>query len=441
MIRTIFFGIAAFLMLSISPRAQDTSTLQPLDIDESLPEIVFDKSIAGKIGATKLSDLKGKVVILDFWATWCTACIEGFPKMETLQQKFGDSIRVLLVNARQYGDTEEKIRLFFERYQRKTGYISSLPTLHNDTIFEKLFPHKYIPHIVWIGTDGKYKGSSFPRDVTVEQITRLMQGKPGDFHRKRDSLHFSKEMPLAITDTAVTKIKYRSLLTGYIEGIGYNAGELLARSDHSKYVVFNYSLKYLYQLAYPRELGLPLSQTEFAVHDSGRFQNKYLHADKLDNLYCYELIVPRKITGDQAQSYLRAELEQIFNVTVRKVQKKTSAIILKTSPALHNHITKGEREITNAFAKQENDMYFHNVPIGVLIHLLNEVSVIPVIDSTEISRNIDLRLPANFYDLTQQQLIQLITDIGFDITVEKRVMPFSVFSEASLINSNTAATH
>lgn len=47
----------------------------------------------------KLSDYRGKVVLLNFWATWCPPCIREMPSMEHLQQEVGvDDFRVIAIN-------------------------------------------------------------------------------------------------------------------------------------------------------------------------------------------------------------------------------------------------------------------------------------------------------------------------------------------------------
>ncbi|MCW5813733.1 MAG: TlpA family protein disulfide reductase [Labilithrix sp.] len=55
-------------------------------------------------GTISLNELQGKVVIVDFWATWCAPCKQSFPKLEELQKKVGDKVVIVGVSV----DDEKK---------------------------------------------------------------------------------------------------------------------------------------------------------------------------------------------------------------------------------------------------------------------------------------------------------------------------------------------
>jgi len=56
-----------------------------------------------------LSDLRGKVVVLNFWATWCSPCVEEMPSLVQLQQRFKDKgVTVLGVSIDVDGDAYHK---------------------------------------------------------------------------------------------------------------------------------------------------------------------------------------------------------------------------------------------------------------------------------------------------------------------------------------------
>lgn len=71
-------------------------------LGETAPELAdIDKWLPGN--AQTLANLRGKVVLLDFWATWCAPCIEAFPALAEWHENFGKSGFVILGMTRYYG--------------------------------------------------------------------------------------------------------------------------------------------------------------------------------------------------------------------------------------------------------------------------------------------------------------------------------------------------
>lgn len=67
---------------------------RPPKIGEKAPD--FTLSEAGK--TVSLDQLRGKPVLLNFWATWCPPCIEEMPSLVQLQKKMGDKVVILAVS-------------------------------------------------------------------------------------------------------------------------------------------------------------------------------------------------------------------------------------------------------------------------------------------------------------------------------------------------------
>ena len=64
------------------------------------------KSFAGE--NFKLADLKGKVAVLDFWATFCPPCLEEIPHLNDLQNKYGENLQVVGLHV---GGAEDEARV------------------------------------------------------------------------------------------------------------------------------------------------------------------------------------------------------------------------------------------------------------------------------------------------------------------------------------------
>lgn len=65
--------------------------------------------------AVRLSDFRGKIVFLNFWATWCPTCVVEMPSMEKLHQQFKDqNFAMIAVNLK---ESETQVKSFFEKLQ------------------------------------------------------------------------------------------------------------------------------------------------------------------------------------------------------------------------------------------------------------------------------------------------------------------------------------
>ena len=66
-------------------------------------------------GQLRLSSYRGKVVLLDFWATWCVPCREQIPHFVELQQKYGD--RGLQIIGVSMDDSADPVRPFVHQFR------------------------------------------------------------------------------------------------------------------------------------------------------------------------------------------------------------------------------------------------------------------------------------------------------------------------------------
>lgn len=68
-------------------------------------------TLVGPSGKTvSLSEYKGKVVIVDFWATWCPPCRKGIPDLIDLQSQYGNKIAVIGISVDT--DTKDQVAAF-----------------------------------------------------------------------------------------------------------------------------------------------------------------------------------------------------------------------------------------------------------------------------------------------------------------------------------------
>ena len=135
-------AVFAFCVL-FSASAQAADKLGPGDI----PPDVVGKMLDGTV--VKLSDYKGKAIVLSFWATWCPYCIQEMPILNNIQAKVGkDRMAVIAVNIED--------RQTFKRVHRSLAEsLSILLAFDPGETGRKNFEVNSYPHMVIIGRDGR----------------------------------------------------------------------------------------------------------------------------------------------------------------------------------------------------------------------------------------------------------------------------------------------
>lgn len=107
-------------------------------------------------GEYTLSDHEGKVILLNFWATWCGPCVGEMPAFPRLIEKYGDDLALVAV------DLEEDDQTVAD-FMAKNGYEFPV-VLDTDGAIGALYPTDGIPYTIIIAPDGTISATSLGAD-------------------------------------------------------------------------------------------------------------------------------------------------------------------------------------------------------------------------------------------------------------------------------------
>ena len=112
-----------------------------------------------------LSDENGKVVLLNFWATWCSNCVKEMPAIEKLYEEYGDQVVIIGVNV---GEDESTVDAFIDtkNYTFPIAY-------DTESSISNLYPSAGIPYTVIIGKDGLVTETFLGAKDADSQYTKL----------------------------------------------------------------------------------------------------------------------------------------------------------------------------------------------------------------------------------------------------------------------------
>lgn len=380
-------------------------TSKGLQIGQAMPEIFLDSVLHSASKSIALSSFKGKLLIIDFWATWCGPCVGMLPKMEKLQQQFQGKLQFLSVS---YQPTSLVKSFLAQRYPKQ---LAQLLFVNSDRQLHRLLPHVYLPHYVWIDQNGIVRAITDHESVDATHIEQMLKGQFQNFEVKHDTKLAIDQQKLLLDQKASifqnSLIGY-SYFSGYIEGL--NAGYTIYPTDVQKgkrFTATNLTLMNLFAIAYRDYGNFGYKNMVFDVKDSSQLSLGIPKAELKNwakqHSYCFEMVVaPEQGKIQLFYANMRRLLGIYFpkyqaNITYRQqpclALVRTSDVIKFAKPTDSTSFLK-----VDAQHLQIQNQHFMQLLRPLATYYLQQVQL-PIIDETNYTGPISLSLRAKLTDI------------------------------------------
>ncbi|WP_276834869.1 TlpA family protein disulfide reductase [Chryseobacterium cucumeris] len=368
-----------------------------VQVGESLPDNFWTTSFPVVNHSQKtlnLSQDKSKLILIDFWNTWCGACLMSLPKITSLQQKFGDRIRILPVSNQ---DKPALDKFFASKNGKK---YNTLTSVYSDLYFHQLFPHAGVPFIIWI-KDGKLLSTTDATQLSEETINEILDGKQSSL---QTIIQMDRKRPLMLSEDYerqknIQLLNYSFFAKGPIPDIG--SGGTFRTTPSGTINGRQFTNLPLWDMYYA--IGFELFKQQSRESFTGKrmlieikepkklmLQQKADGSNDTSNLYNYEFIIPESKANTLYQ-YMLDDINRYSGYTVTLEKRPVQCLVLVRTSQKDKLVSKGG-EKRSTFPRTPSIL--RNAPLRNMINMLNgEIPIKEIfIDETGYTGNVDIEV-------------------------------------------------
>jgi len=154
-----------FAFLALIAWGLNRTQAEPIGLGDEVPAFTLTTFDGEKIFTR---DLAGKVIVVNFWASWCKPCEQEAAEMEQAWQQYKDGGKVAFLGVA-YVDTEPESRKYLERF---SVTYPNAPDLRSK--ISQLFRTRGVPETYIIGKDGRLKQIKIGPFASLQEVTAMI---------------------------------------------------------------------------------------------------------------------------------------------------------------------------------------------------------------------------------------------------------------------------
>lgn len=399
-------------------KAQETITYSNTKVGDILSDLELNKIDNYSQSNIKLSELNQKLIIFDFWATWCGPCVAKIPLMDSIMKALPNDMLFLSVS----DEPKEKVQSFLEKKEKDMGTKLIIPSIADDNNLSKLFPHYFVPHYVWIKLpERKVIAITRGEEIDFEKIKSVLvnfenaKSIPKKIDKVLDYQNSEPLLPYIVQNDSIRTngVNQYSFFTGYIPDL---TGGMYTTFDRQEFkndksirvVMKNVSIDMLVAWAFGKgkrffqDASKILDVKEPAKISPNNSPEKYRDW-RIKNSHCYE-IKTHKSNKDIIFDLMQKDIEEYFVDYKFCIEERVMDCMVLISTG-DNKIIKskgGESKMSPSPLLYQ----VQNVPMEDLIITLqfyhHLASPFIIVDKSGIDFNIDMDIqPKSFKDFEE----------------------------------------